>query len=97
MRTGQQSIESLEESRTCIPRAFLDWNFDQDENRVYRFEVDRNQHDLKVGDKVLLDVWGRPGTDQVTGTVKEVLSDSITVKADDYVDISEEYSIKRVS
>lgn len=97
MRTDLQSIESLEESRTCIPRAFLDWNFDQDENRVYRFEVERNQHSLKVGDKVLLEVWGRPGTDQVTGTVKEVMPDSITVKADDYVDISEEYSIKKVS
>lgn len=89
-------MKQLKESRTYIPRAFLDWNFDRDEDRVYRFEVDRNQHDLKAGDKVLLDVWGRPGTDQVTGTVQEVLPDGITVKADDFVDISEEYTMKKL-
>ena len=75
-----------------VERACLDWYFDEDEKKIYKFFVGRI-YDFVPGDKVALDVWGRPGTGLVAGTILSVQSDNIIVRTEDSLDISEEYSI----
>ena len=77
------------------PVKALDYGFDEDSNYRYKFDVERRKHSFEIGMRVLLSVWGRSDEEQ-TGTITEVLEDGFIVQADGYVDVSEEYSIKKV-
>lgn len=77
------------------PVKAFDYGFDEDSNYWYKFDVERRKHSFEIGMRVLLSVWGRSDEEQ-TGTITEVLEDGFIVQADGYVDVSEEYSIKKV-
>ena len=78
----------------CSPIA-IDYGFDEDSNYSYKFDVERRKHSFEIGMRVLLSVWGRPDEEQ-TCTITEVLEDGFIVQADGYVNVSEEYSIKKI-
>lgn len=79
-----------------LSKVALDWSFDDDNNRRYKFSIERKKHTLEAGMRLSLSVWGRPDSQQ-TATIIEVLPDGIIIQADGYVDISEEYNIKQIT
>ena len=81
------------DSNTLIQCAYLDWSFDQDEQNIYRFYVDRKTHCLKEKDRVVLTVDGLNTTQ--FGEILQVEEDGLIVRTDDGLDISEAYSIKK--
>ena len=80
---------------TYIQRAYLDWTFDQDKQNIYRFSVDRKTHDLEEDDRVVLTVDG--GNASQLGEILRVEDDGLLVHTDEWLDISEAYSIKKVT
>lgn len=80
---------------THLLRVALDWGYDEDSVRKYKFDVQRTEHGFSKGMSVLLNVWGRPSP-PVRATIIDVQDDGFIVQADDYVDISEEYNIKKI-
>ena len=74
--------------------AYLDWSFDHDAQNIYRFAVVRETHELKEGERVLLTVDGKYASQ--CGRILKVEDDGIVVKTDEWIDISEVYSIKGV-
>ena len=79
------------EEKPIIPRTYLDWSFDDDESQNYKFMVNRNEHQLQQGDRVKLTVFVRP--DYQFGNIIKVEDDCIFIHTDEWLDISEEYSI----
>ena len=75
--------------------AYLDWSFDQDAQNIYRFAVARETHELKEGERVVLTVDGKYAS-QRGRILKVEEDDGIVVKTDEWIDISEVYSIKGV-
>lgn len=78
-----------------IQCAYLDWSFDQDEHNVYRFSVDRKTHSLEENDRVVLTVDGRDNSQ--LGVILQVEDDGLLVHTDEWLDISEAYSIRKVT
>lgn len=74
--------------------AYLDWSFDQDVQNIYRFVVVRDAHGFKEGERVLLTIDGTKASQY--GKILKVEDDGIVVKTDEWLDISEVYSIKGV-
>lgn len=77
-----------------IQQAYLDWSFDEDEQHNYKFAVKSSEHDLQPTAKVELSRIGQPISQ--LGTVLRVESDGIIIHTDEWLDITEEYSIKQV-
>lgn len=77
-----------------IPKAYVDWELDNDEDYNYRFRLDGTEHDLHEKDKVMLGVCGRPQFQ--IGTVLTCKQDSIVIHTDWALDISEAYSIELI-
>ena len=82
------------ETKNYIPEIYLDWSFNEDERKLYRFEVKRSEHSFSLGDRVELCVVGRP--DCYLGTIEGLEEDGIIIQTDDSIDLSESYSIKLV-
>lgn len=78
-----------------IQCAYLDWSFDHDEQNIYRFSVDRSTHGLEENDRVVLTVDG--GDTSQLGEILRVEDNGILVHTDEGLDISEAYSIKKVT
>lgn len=80
-------------NRTTIDKACVDWSYDDEANGRYKFIVPRAEHNLAVGDVVTVRmlVWN----EEQTAIVDEVHDDGIVLKTD-WIDFSEEYSIKKV-
>ena len=78
-----------------IQCAYLDWSFDQDEQNIYRFSVDRKTHGLEENDRVVLTVDG--GDTSQSGEILRVEDNGILVHTDEGLDISEAYSIRKVT
>ncbi len=93
--TVKRKICQLFSITDSLSKVGLDWNFEDDENYRYKFDIEGRKHSLEKGMRVLLCVWGSPCREQ-TGTITEVLQDAIIIQADGYIDISEEYSIKKI-
>ena len=74
--------------------AYLDWPFDQDAQNIYRFAVVRDAHGFKVGERVILTIDGNKASQ--FGEILKVEDDGVVVKTDEWLDISEAYSIKVV-
>lgn len=74
--------------------AYLDWSFDQDVQNIYRFTVKREAHAFKEGERVILTIDGNKASQ--FGEILKVEDDGIVVKTDEWLDISEVYSIKGV-
>lgn len=86
----------MERKRVKIKRAYLDWSFDEDLDYRYKFHILKNDHDFQPSDGVVLRVVGRENNWMGTATILECLDDGIIIQANDWVDISEEYSIELV-
>ena len=79
---------------THLLRVALDWGYDEDSVRKYKFDVQRTEHGFSKGMSVLLNVWGQPSS-PVRATIIDVQDDGFIVQADDYVDISKKITSKR--
>ena len=77
---------------TMIERTYVDWDFNQDERNNYKFGVNRSEHQFTPGTRVKLTVLDRP--DSQYGTVIKVEDDALIIHTDEWLDISEEYSIE---
>ena len=75
-----------------IKRTHLDWTYEQDELHNYKFVVNRSEHQFTSGERVKLTVFGRP--DFQYGTVIQVENNALIIHTDEWLDISEEYSIE---
>ena len=95
LQTVKRKICQLFSISDSLSKVCLDWNFDDDENYRYKFDIERRKHSLEKGMWILLSVWGSPCREQ-TGIITEVLPDGIIIQADGYVDTSEEYSIMKI-
>ncbi len=93
--TVKRKICQLFSITDSLSKVGLDWNFDDDNNYRYKFDIERRKHSLEKGMWILPSVWGAPCREQ-TGIITEVLPDGIIIQADGYVDISEEYSIMKI-
>ena len=96
-RTQAEFLDNIikgQNDRTNLLRVTLDWGYDEDSTHRYKFDVQRTGHGFVVGMGILLNVWGRPSP-PITATVIDVQDDGFIVQADDYVDIHEEYDIKK--
>jgi hypothetical protein len=82
--------------RVKIKRVYLDWSFDEDLEYRYKFHLLKTDHDFQPLDKVELRVVGREKDWKGTATILECLDDGIIIQAQDWVDISEEYSIELI-
>ena len=80
---------------THLLHVALNWGYDEDSVRKYKFDVQQTEHGFSKGMSVLLNVWGRPSP-LVKATIFDVQDDGFIVQADDYVDISEYYDIKKI-
>lgn len=94
--TVKRKICQLFSISDSLSKVCLDWNFDDDNNYRYKFDIERWKHSLEKGMRILMSVWGSPCRKQ-TATITEVLPDGIIIQADGYVDMSEEYSIKKIN
>ncbi len=74
-----------------IPKTYLDWSFDEDERHNYKFVVKSSEHKLLPSARVRISVIGRPM--HQCGTVLRVEDDGVIIHADEWLDISEEYSL----
>lgn len=77
-----------------IQLAFLDWEFNQDEQNIYRFFADRKTHCLKEKDRVVLTAEFRDVSQ--LGEVLKVEEDGLLIHTDEWLDISEAYSIEAI-
>lgn len=93
--TVKRKICKLFSITDSLSRVSLDWNFDDDENYRYKFDIEGRKHSLEKGMRILLSVWGASCRKQ-TATITEVQPDGIIIQADGYVDTSEEYSIMKI-
>lgn len=93
--TVKRKICKLFSITDSLSRVSLDWNFDDDENYRYKFDIEGQKHSLEKGMRILLSVWGASCRKQ-TATITEVQPDGIIIQADGYVDTSEEYSIMKI-
>lgn len=75
-----------------IQCACLDWSFDHDAQNTYRFSA---THNFVEKDHVVLTVDGRSASQH--GRILLVEDDGIIVQTDEWLDISEAYSIAAVS
>ena len=78
-----------------IIEGFLDWGFNEDALHDYRFTLDKGSHCFKEGDRIRLCVCGRSHCQ--LGSVLSVDEDGITVHTEEWLDISESYSLERVT
>jgi hypothetical protein len=74
-----------------IPKTYLDWSFDEDERHNYKFVVKSSEHKLLPSARVRISVIGRPM--HQFGTVLRVEEDGVVIHTDEWLDISEEYSL----
>ena len=88
-------MENGQNDGTYLLRVALDWGYDEDSSHRYKFDIQRTEHGFIVGMSILLNVWGRPSS-PVRAAIIDVQDDGFLVQADDYVDISEEYNIKKI-
>ena len=95
LQTVKRKICQLFSITDSLSKVSLDWNFDDDENYRYKFDIEGRKHSLEKGMRILLSVWRSPCRKQ-TGTITEILQDGIIIQADGYVDTSEEYSIMKI-
>ena len=79
---------------TYIPKAYVDWEFNNDEDNNYRLRLDGTEHDIHEEDRVMLGVCGRPQFQ--IGTIMNSEKDSIVIHTDWPLDISEAYSIELI-
>ena len=80
-----------------IPRTIVDWNFEKDDERIYKLEISRSEHHFFPSDMVILKVWGWSISEGYKiATVIECQDDGIIVQAYDWVDTSEEYSVELI-
>ena len=93
--TVKRKICQLFSLTDSLSKVGLDWNFEDDENYRYKFDIEGRRHSLEKGMRILMSVWGSPCRKQ-TGTITEVLPDAIIIQADGYVDMSEEYNIMKL-
>lgn len=77
-----------------IQLAYLDWGFDQDAQNIYRFFADRKTHSLKEKDRVVLTAEFRDVSQ--LGEVLKVEEDGLLIHTDEWLDISEAYSIEAI-
>jgi len=90
--TPKEVLDLASMKSLFIPRTYLDWSYDQDEQRNYKFMVGNAKHHFRQGDKVCLMIYGRQ-TYQF-GNILVVGDDYMIVHTDEWLDISEEYSIR---
>ena len=90
--TPKEVLDLASMKSLFIPRTYLDWSYDQDEQRNYKFMVGNAEHHFRQGDKVCLMIYGRQ-TYQF-GNILVVGDDYMIVHTDEWLDISEEYSIR---
>ena len=74
-----------------IPKTYLDWSFDGDEWHNYKFVAKSCEQKLLPSARVRISVIGRPM--HQCGTVLRVEDDGVIIHADEWLDISEEYSL----
>lgn len=77
-----------------IQLAYLDWEFNQDEQNIYRFFADRKTHSLQEKDRVVLTAEFRDVSQ--LGEVLKVEEDGLLIHTDEWLDISEAYSIEAI-
>ena len=97
-RTQAEFLDNIikgQNDGTLLLHVALNWGYDEDSVRKYKFDAQRTEHGFSKGMNVLLNVWGRPST-PVRGTIFDVQDDGFIVQADNYVDISEYYNIKKI-
>ena len=80
---------------SMIKQAYLDWSFNEDAQRNYKFAVKSTEHSLPPSARVQLTRIGQPISQ--LGTVLRVEDDGIIIHTDEWLDISEEYSIELFS
>ena len=76
-----------------IEHAYLDWSFEQDKFHNYKFViVGDKEHSILPTNRVKLGVIGRP--DYQYGTVLDLENGTLIIHTEEWLDISEEYSIE---
>ena len=91
------NLENKIAEGTFIPRAYLDWTYDDDDNHRYKFSISKVDHHFFPSDKVVLKVCTWPLSEGYRlATVIDCEDDGIIVQTYGWVDISEEYSIELI-
>jgi len=80
-----------------IPRTYIDWSYEEGKEKQndYKFIVGKGKYHFRQGDRVCLIVYGRP--DYQFGIILQVEEECLVIHIDEWLDISEEYSIVLVS
>lgn len=97
-RTQAEFLDNIikgQNDGTHLLHVALNWGYDEDIDRKYKFDAQRTEHGFSKGMNVLLNVWCRPNL-PVRATIFDVQDDGFIVQADNYVDISEYYDIKKI-
>lgn len=90
----QKMLISVSKESQFIPRASLDWTYDQDKQRNFKFKAGNTEHLFRQGDRVCLIVYGRQNYQ--FGNIIMVGEDYIIVHTEEWLDISEEYTIRLI-
>ncbi|MCR5758875.1 MAG: hypothetical protein K6G39_00790 [Bacteroidales bacterium] len=77
-----------------IQLADLDWGFNQDAQNIYRYFADRKTHGLEEKDRVVLTAECKDVSQ--LGEVLKVEEDGLLIHTDEWLDISEAYSIEAI-
>ena len=92
--TPKEVLDLASMKSLFIPRTYVDYAYDEEKEgqNNYKFVFDKEKYHFRQGDRVCLMVYGRP--DYQFGNILVVEDDYLVVHTDEWLDISEEYSIR---
>lgn len=76
-----------------IPHVYIDWGYDEDEKRNYKFTIPKEAHKFVSGEKVVIYTRVSP-EEKIQGTVIACKDDGLVIHANESIDITDDYSIE---
>ena len=76
-----------------IPHVYIDWGYDEDEKRNYKFTIPKEAHKFVSGEKVVICTRVSP-EEKIQGTVIACKDDGLIIHANESIDITDDYSIE---
>ena len=76
-----------------IPHVYIDWGYDEDEKRNYKFTIPKEAHKFVSGEKVVICTRVSP-EEKIQGTVIACKDDGLVIHANESIDITDDYSIE---
>lgn len=76
-----------------LPHVYIDWGYDEDEKRNYKFTIPKEAHKFVSGEKVVIYTRVAPEV-KIQGTVIACKDDGLVIHANESIDITDVYSIE---